>query len=62
VLRPQVKAEYFLMRKMSLRTQLSYTYTNPDVVIHTVAQDFAHEWHPHHVQLSFAVGIFPFRK
>ena len=46
VVRPQVKAEYFLHRKLSLRTQLSYTYTDPDVVIHTVTQEIAHEWRP----------------
>lgn len=62
VVRPQVKAEYWLHRKMSLRTQLSYTYTDPDVVIHTAGQNFSREWRPHHVQLSFAVGIFPLRK
>jgi hypothetical protein len=62
VLRPQVKAEYFLHRKMSLKTQLSYTYTDPDVVVHTAVQNIEHEWRPHHVQLSFAVGLFPFRK
>ena len=62
VIRPQLKAEYFLHRKISLRTQLSYTYTDPDVVIHTVTQDFAHEWNPNHWQLSFAVGFFPLRK
>ena len=28
-------------RKFSLRTQLSYTYTDPDVVIHTATQDIA---------------------
>jgi hypothetical protein len=62
VIRPQVKAEYFIHRKISLRTQLSYTYTDPDVVINTAGQSFAHEWRPHHTQLSFAVGVFPFRK
>jgi hypothetical protein len=62
VLRPQVKAEYFVFRKLSLRTQLSYTFTDPDVVIHTVNQDFVHDWNPNHYQLSFAVGVFPFRK
>jgi hypothetical protein len=62
VVRPQLKAEYFLHRKLSLRTQLSYTYTDPDVVIHTGVQDFSREWRPHHTQLSFAVGVFPFRK
>jgi hypothetical protein len=62
VVRPQVKAEYFLHPKLSLRTQLSYTYTDPEVVIRTVNQDFAHQWRPHHVHLSVAVGVFPFRK
>ena len=62
VVRPQVKAEYFLHRKVSLRTQLGYTYTDPEVVIRTVSQTLTHEWRPHHVHLSFAVGFFPFRK
>lgn len=62
VLRPQVKAEYFLTRKVALRTQLSYTYTDPDVTVRTGAEEISHEWRPHHMQLSFAVGVFPFRK
>jgi hypothetical protein len=62
VFRPQAKAEYWLHRKISLRTQLSYTYTDPDVVIRTATQEFSREWRPHHVQLSFALGVFPFRK
>jgi len=62
VLRPLIKAEYFLTRKITLRTQLSYTYTDPDVVIRTGTQELGHQWRPHHTQLSFAVGFFPFRK
>jgi hypothetical protein len=62
VLRPQVKAEYFLTRKITLRSQLSYSYTDPNVIVRTGAQDFSHEWRPHHVQLNLAVGFFPFRK
>jgi hypothetical protein len=62
VVRPQVKAEYFLHRKLSLRGQLSYTYTDPEVVIRTVNRMFTQEWRPHHVHLSVAVGVFPFRK
>ncbi len=62
VLRPQIKAEYFLNRKISLRSQLSYTYTDPQVTVRTGAQEISHEWRPHHMQLSFAVGVFPFRK
>jgi len=62
VLRPLVKAEYFMHRKVSLRTQLSYTITNPNVVVHTATESFQHHWNPNHVQLSFALGFFPLRK
>jgi hypothetical protein len=62
VVRPQGKAEYFLHRKVSVRGQLSYTYTDPDVVIHTGVEDLTREWRPHHVQVSVAMGFFPFRK
>jgi hypothetical protein len=62
VLRPQAKADYFFHRKLSVRGQLSYTYTDPDVVIHTVNQDFTQEWRPHHFHFSVGLGVFPFRK
>jgi hypothetical protein len=62
VLRPQVKAEYFVTRKLTLRTQLSYTYTDPDVSIRMGTQELGQQWRPHHMQLSLAVGFFPFRK
>ena len=62
VVRPQAKAEYFIHRKLSVRGQLSYTYTDPDVVITTVNEQLVREWRPHHVQLSIAMGFFPLRK
>jgi hypothetical protein len=62
VVRPQVKAEYFLHHKLSMRTSLSYTYTDPNVAVHTATESITQEWRPHHVHLSFAVGVFPFRK
>ena len=62
VVRPQAKAEYFIHRKVSVRGQLSYTYTDPDVVINTVNGSFTREWRPHHLHLSVALGFFPLRK
>jgi hypothetical protein len=62
VVRPQAKAEYFLHRKLSVRGQLSYTFTDPDVVITAARRQFTREWRPHHVQASIALGFFPFRK
>jgi hypothetical protein len=62
VVRPQAKAEYFLHRKVSVRGTLSYTYTDPDVVITTATRQFTREWRPHHMKFDVAVGFFPFRK
>lgn len=62
VMRPLVKAEYFFMRKASVRTQLSFTYTNPEVVVTTATGRFVDEWSPRHLQFSVALGVFPFRK
>ena len=62
VIRPLAKVEYFVHPKISLRTQASYTHQDPDVIVHTVTQDFEHQWRTNHYQLSAAVGIFPFRK
>ena len=62
VVRPQAKAEYFINRKFSVRSQLSYTYSDPDVVVTTATEQLSREWRPHHVQASVALGFFPFRK
>ena len=62
VVRPQIKAEYFVHHKLSVRTQVSYTYTDPDVVVQTPTERLSREWRPHHMQFSVGVGIFPFRK
>jgi hypothetical protein len=62
VVRPLVKAEYFVHPKLSVRTQLSYTYTDPNVVVTTATSRFTDEWRPTHMQLSVALGVFPFRK
>lgn len=62
VVRPGLKAEYFLHHKLSLRTQVNYTFTDPEVVVTTATSQFVDEWRPHHAQASIAVGFFPFRK
>ncbi len=62
VVQPKLKAEYFLHHKVSARAQLSYTYTDPDVVIQSATQNFAREWRPHHIQFGLAMGFFPFRQ
>ena len=62
VVKPSLKAEYFLHHKVSVRTQVSYTFTNPEVVVTTAQNRFVDEWSPHHAHASIALGFFPFRK
>jgi hypothetical protein len=62
VLRPLVKAEYFLHHKVSMRVQGSYTYTDPEVTVTTANGQFVDEWRPHHFRAGIAMGFFPFRK
>lgn len=62
VVRPLVKVEYFFHHKLSVKTQLSYTYTDPEVVVQTDGERLTREWRPHHVQFTVGVGVFPFRK
>lgn len=62
VVRPLVKAEYFLHHKVSIRTQLSYTYSDPKVVVMTAQGPATNDFRPHHVRASVAMGVFPFRK
>ena len=59
VVRPQVKAEYFVHRKVSVRTQLSYTYTDPDVVIRTGAQDIRQRVAAAPRAVEFRGGLLP---
>lgn len=62
VVRPQVKVEYFLTEKFTLRSSLNYVLMNPRVDITTVAGRTSTHWNASHVSLSLGVGIYPFRK
>lgn len=62
VVRPQLKAEYFMLRKMSVRVQTGYLHTNPHVVVQTPTARIEDDWKPSHYYFSVGVGFFPFRK
>jgi hypothetical protein len=62
VLRPQAKIEYYVRRKMSLRLQGGYLYTDPHVVVQTPTSRVENDWRPSHFYASLGLGIFPFRK
>lgn len=62
LLRPQGKIEYYVRRKMSVRLQGGYLYTDPQVTIQTPTTRSEGDWRPSHFYASVGLGIFPFRK
>lgn len=62
MLRPQAKIEYYVRRKMSVRLQGGYLYTNPHVTVQTPTMRSEGDWRPSHFYASVGLGLFPFRK
>jgi hypothetical protein len=62
VLRPQFKIEYFLTKKLTARSALSYMFEKPRVDIITPAGTISERWSASNVQLSVGLGFYPFRK
>jgi hypothetical protein len=63
VLRPQLRVEYFLTSKFTLRSSLNYIFMNPRVRITSPDRVITNErWNASNVSLSMGVGFYPFRK
>jgi len=62
VVRPQLKVEYFLTPKFTLRSSLNYIFSNPRVTIVSPQVTTSERWNASNVTLSLGVGIYPFRK
>jgi hypothetical protein len=62
VLRPQLKAEYFVVPKVSVRLQGGYLLTNPHVTVQTPTARYERDWRPSNYYVSLAMGFFPLRK
>jgi hypothetical protein len=60
VLRPRWNTEYFVARKMSVRTSLNYVITNPDIVVMTAAGRETQTWKPSALNASVGVAFYPF--
>ena len=61
-LRPQIKVEYFLDKKLTVRSSLNYVFTNPRVTISTPNGVITDRWNASNVSLTLGVGYYPFRK
>jgi hypothetical protein len=62
LLRPQLKAEYFLTRKITVRVSGDYTRTRPDIIVTTSAGQFANQWDASSYHANIGIGIYPLRK
>jgi hypothetical protein len=62
VLRPRVKAEYFITPKFTLRTTADYVVTKPGISVTTAGGTIADRWNPSHFHASIGIGFYPFRR
>jgi len=62
LLRPQIKAEYFLTRKFTLRTSADYMFLRPGIEVTTVAGRQEDRWRLSNFHANLGVGFYPFRK
>jgi hypothetical protein len=62
MLRPQLKAEYFLTPKFTLRISGDYVHTRPDIVVVTPVGRLANSWDASNYHANIGIGIYPFHK
>lgn len=62
MLRPRLKAEYFLTRKFTLRTTADYVLMKPTTTVRTGAGPVAERWDASHFHASIGIGFYPFRR
>ena len=62
LLRPSVKAEYFLTPKFSVRVSGDYVYMRPRIVVTTPTERFEGRWDESNLHANFGVAFYPFRK
>jgi hypothetical protein len=62
LLRPEVKAEYFLTPKFTLRVSGDYVYLHPGIRLTTPTQTFERRWDESNLHANFGVAFYPFRK
>jgi hypothetical protein len=61
LLRPQVKAEYFLTPKLTMRVSADYMLMRPDIIVTTPEGQFANRWNASNFHANFGFGLYPFR-
>lgn len=62
VLRPRVRAEYFITHKFTVHASTGYVLTRPSVLVTTPTGTVADRWNASHFSASVGIGFYPFRK
>lgn len=62
LLRPRLKAEYFITPKLTVRVSADYVWTTPDIAVTTEAGRVATRWNASNVHGNIGIGFYPFRK
>ena len=62
LLRPQIKAEYFITPKFTFRVSADYMWLRPAITATTPAGVIADRWNPSNFHANIGFGVYPFRK
>ena len=61
LLRPQVKAEYFITPKFTFRVSGDYMLIKPDITVTTPVETISDRWNPSNLHANIGFGFYPFR-
>jgi hypothetical protein len=62
LLRPQIKAEYFITPKFTFRVSGDYMLIKPDITVTTPVGTISDRWNASNIHANVGFGYYPFRK
>jgi len=62
LVRPQLKAEYSLTRKLTVRVSGDYVLTHPEIVVTTPTGRITDRWDASNFHVNVGIGVYPFHK
>ena len=62
MVRPELKAEFFITPKVTFRTSLDYVRLQPDIAVTTPTAVIRDQWNLSNVHANVGIGFYPFRK
>jgi hypothetical protein len=62
LLRPQIKAEYFITPKFTFRIAADYMWMNPEITVTTPAGTISDHWDTSHIHGNIGIGYYFWRK